>query len=69
MACPLVNARYPASRRCSQMPGREPSTRVQTIVIGQVGRRVADVAATHKQWSARGTQFLTRPIDRGGEIR
>ena len=31
--------------------------------------RVADIAATYKQWSARGAQFLTPPIDRGGEIR
>jgi hypothetical protein len=31
--------------------------------------RVADIAATYKQWSARVAQFLTPPIDRGGEIR
>ena len=31
--------------------------------------RVADIAATHKQWSARGAHFLTPPIDRGSEIR
>ncbi len=31
--------------------------------------RVADIEAIHKQWSARGAQFLTPPIDRGPEIR
>jgi catechol 2,3-dioxygenase-like lactoylglutathione lyase family enzyme len=31
--------------------------------------RVADIAAVYKQWSARGAEFLTPPIDRGVEIR
>jgi catechol 2,3-dioxygenase-like lactoylglutathione lyase family enzyme len=31
--------------------------------------RVADIGAVYKQWSARGAQFLTPPIDRGSEIR
>jgi catechol 2,3-dioxygenase-like lactoylglutathione lyase family enzyme len=31
--------------------------------------RVADIAAVYAQWSARGAEFLTPPIDRGGEIR
>lgn len=31
--------------------------------------RVADIGAVYKQWSARGAQFLTPPIDRGQEIR
>jgi catechol 2,3-dioxygenase-like lactoylglutathione lyase family enzyme len=31
--------------------------------------RVADVATTYQQWSARGAEFLTPPIDRGEEIR
>jgi hypothetical protein len=31
--------------------------------------RVADIAAVYEQWSARGAQFLTAPIDRGVEIR
>jgi len=31
--------------------------------------RVADIGAVYKQWSARGAQFLTPPIDRGAEIR
>ena len=31
--------------------------------------RVADIAAVHELWSARGAVFLTPPIDRGVEIR
>jgi predicted enzyme related to lactoylglutathione lyase len=31
--------------------------------------RVADIGAVYEQWSARGGQFLTPPIDRGSEIR
>lgn len=31
--------------------------------------RVADIAAVYEQWRARGAQFLTPPIDHGGEIR
>jgi hypothetical protein len=31
--------------------------------------RVADIGAAYRQWSARGAEFLTPPIDRGGEIR
>jgi catechol 2,3-dioxygenase-like lactoylglutathione lyase family enzyme len=31
--------------------------------------RVADIAAKYEEWSARGAQFLTPPIDRGEEIR
>jgi catechol 2,3-dioxygenase-like lactoylglutathione lyase family enzyme len=31
--------------------------------------RVADIAAAYALWSARGAEFLTPPIDRGGEIR
>ena len=31
--------------------------------------RVADIRATYEQWSARGAEFLTPPIDRGIEIR
>ena len=31
--------------------------------------RVADIGAVYKEWSARGAQFLTPPIDRGVEIR
>ena len=31
--------------------------------------RVADIEAVYRQWSSRGAQFLTPPIDRGTEIR
>ena len=31
--------------------------------------RVADLEATIREWSARGAQFLTPPIDRGVELR
>ena len=31
--------------------------------------RVADIAARYEEWSARGAEFLTPPIDRGAEIR
>jgi catechol 2,3-dioxygenase-like lactoylglutathione lyase family enzyme len=31
--------------------------------------RVADIAACHAEWSAKGATFLTPPIDRGSEIR
>ena len=31
--------------------------------------RVADIAARYEEWSARGAEFLTPPIDRGEELR
>jgi catechol 2,3-dioxygenase-like lactoylglutathione lyase family enzyme len=31
--------------------------------------RVADIARIYEEWSARGGEFLTPPIDRGAEIR
>lgn len=31
--------------------------------------RVADVQAVYDEWSAKGAEFLTPPIDRGPEIR
>ena len=31
--------------------------------------RVADIASVYEQWSARGAEFLTPPINRGAEIR
>jgi catechol 2,3-dioxygenase-like lactoylglutathione lyase family enzyme len=31
--------------------------------------RVADINSVYEQWSARGAQFVTPPIDRGQEIR
>jgi catechol 2,3-dioxygenase-like lactoylglutathione lyase family enzyme len=38
-------------------------------VSGFLNIRVADIAAVYEEWSARGAQFLTPPIDRGEEIR
>ena len=31
--------------------------------------RVADIQACYEQWSSTGAEFVTRPIDRGAEIR
>ena len=31
--------------------------------------RVADIDACYREWSARGAEFLTPPIDRGAELR
>ena len=31
--------------------------------------RVADIAAVYEQWSARGAEFLTPPVDHGRELR
>jgi len=31
--------------------------------------RVADIAAVYADWSSKGAQFITEPIDRGAEIR
>ncbi len=31
--------------------------------------RVADIRAVYEEWSVRGAQFLTPPMDRGAEIR
>ena len=31
--------------------------------------RVADIQARYEEWLAKGAQFLTPPMDRGGEIR
>ena len=38
-------------------------------VSGFMNVRVADIGAVYTEWSARGAEFLTPPIDRGGEIR
>jgi catechol 2,3-dioxygenase-like lactoylglutathione lyase family enzyme len=38
-------------------------------VSGFLNVRVADIGAVYAEWSARGAQFLTPPIDRGPEIR
>jgi lactoylglutathione lyase len=34
-----------------------------------INLRVADIEQAHRDWSARGAQFVTDPIDRGNEIR
>jgi catechol 2,3-dioxygenase-like lactoylglutathione lyase family enzyme len=31
--------------------------------------RVADIGTIYEQWSTRGAEFLTEPVDRGAEIR
>ena len=31
--------------------------------------RVADIQASYEQWSAKGAEFVTPPIDRGAEVR
>lgn len=36
---------------------------------GFMNIRVADIHAVYERWRARGAQFLTPPIERGGEIR
>ena len=38
-------------------------------VSGFLNIRVADIHSIYEQWSARGAEFLTPPIDRGVEIR
>jgi lactoylglutathione lyase len=38
-------------------------------VSGFVNLRVADIERAHRDWSARGAQFVTDPMDRGNEIR
>jgi catechol 2,3-dioxygenase-like lactoylglutathione lyase family enzyme len=43
----------------------EPGNTVSTFM----NLRVADIQACYKEWSARGAEFITPPIDRGAEIR
>lgn len=43
----------------------EPGNTVSTFM----NLRVADIQACYEQWSAKGAEFLTPPIDRGAEIR
>lgn len=43
----------------------ETSDRVSTFL----NLRVADIEACYRDWSSRGAEFLTEPIDRGAEIR
>jgi catechol 2,3-dioxygenase-like lactoylglutathione lyase family enzyme len=38
-------------------------------VSGFMNIRVADIHAVYAEWTARGAEFLTPPIDRGAEIR
>jgi catechol 2,3-dioxygenase-like lactoylglutathione lyase family enzyme len=38
-------------------------------VSGFLNIRVADIAAVYDDWSARGAEFLTPPVDHGHEIR
>ena len=43
----------------------EPGNTVSTFM----NLRVADIQACYEQWSSRGAEFVTPPIDRGAEIR
>lgn len=43
----------------------EPTDEVSTFL----NLRVADIEACHREWSARGADFITEPIDRGAEVR
>ncbi|MEV8433890.1 VOC family protein [Streptomyces sp. HUAS 31] len=45
-------------------PPTDPST-----VSSFLNLRVADIEATHREWTAKGAEFLTPPIDRGAELR
>ncbi|MFH8694468.1 VOC family protein [Streptomyces chartreusis] len=45
-------------------PPSDPST-----VSSFLNLRVADIEATHREWTAKGAEFLTPPIDRGAELR
>ncbi|GHJ41017.1 VOC family protein [Streptomyces sp. TS71-3] len=45
-------------------PPTDPGTATSFLNI-----RVADIEACHREWSAKGAEFLTPPIDRGPEIR
>lgn len=45
-------------------PPSDPST-----VSSFLNLRVADIQATHREWTAKGAEFLTPPIDRGAELR
>ena len=43
----------------------EPGNRVSSFM----NLRVADIQACYEQWSKKGAEFITPPIDRGAEIR
>jgi catechol 2,3-dioxygenase-like lactoylglutathione lyase family enzyme len=40
-----------------------------TTVSSFMNIRVADINACYEEWSAKGAEFLTPPIDRGAELR
>jgi catechol 2,3-dioxygenase-like lactoylglutathione lyase family enzyme len=40
-----------------------------TEISSFLNLRVADIEACHREWSEKGAEFLTEPIDRGPEIR
>jgi catechol 2,3-dioxygenase-like lactoylglutathione lyase family enzyme len=40
-----------------------------SVVSSFLNIRVADIHAVYEQWSAKGAEFLTPPIDRGVELR
>ncbi|MEU8849766.1 VOC family protein [Streptomyces sp. NPDC048564] len=40
-----------------------------TTVSSFLNLRVADIEACHREWSAKGAEFLTPPIDRKAELR
>jgi catechol 2,3-dioxygenase-like lactoylglutathione lyase family enzyme len=46
----------------------EPPTDERTV-SSFLNIRVADIQAAYDEWSARGAQFLTEPIDRKAELR
>ena len=46
----------------------EPPTELNRVA-GFVNVRVANIRAVYDEWRDRGAQFLTPPIDHGGEIR
>ena len=46
------------------MPPQDPNVLTSALNI-----RVADVHACHREWTARGAEFITEPMDRGAEIR
>jgi catechol 2,3-dioxygenase-like lactoylglutathione lyase family enzyme len=43
----------------------EPSNEVSSFL----NLRVADIEACHRDWKAKGAEFITEPIDRGAEVR
>jgi catechol 2,3-dioxygenase-like lactoylglutathione lyase family enzyme len=47
------------------MVNYEPTNAVSTFM----NLRVADIEACYREWSAKGAEFVTPPIDRGAEIR